>query len=226
MPVNDEIREQRSKLKGKSFKYKFSYFWEYYRWATLGTIVGIIFVIALVKSIVTSKATAFQAIFINSQCSISTEEFSELIGINTSKEEVLFEANYTLNLDPDSYDESSYVNMQKIVAMTQAGQLDVVFGYEDSTEYFGRNELFYDLREIFGEQFITDLGDKVLWVDVLSTDDDGNDIVYKAPVAINVSDAPFIVSNGCYPYGDCYFAVVGNTSHIDWVKLFYEYIYK
>jgi len=226
MPVNDEIREQRAKLKGKGFKYKFSYFWEYYRWITLGTIVGIIFLVLLIKSFVTAKDTAFQTVFVNATGAIDSEEFTELIGIDTKKEEVLFDSSYSLNLNPDEYDEASYVNMQKILAMTTAKQLDVILCYENVAEYYGKGEMLTDLRNLFGEDWVTKMGDKVLWVDVETTDADGNDISYTVPVAINVSDATKLVNYGCFPYGDCYFCVVGNTQHEEWVKLFYEYIYK
>lgn len=226
MGVNDEIREQRAKLKGKGFKYKFAYFWEYYRWATLGVIVGIGFFIALIKTFVDAKDTAFQAVFINSQAAIPVEEFAELIGINTSKEEVLFDASYRLNLDPEGYDENSYVSMQKILAMTTAHELDVILGYENIAEYYGKGDMLLDLRELFGEQYINDLGDKVMWVDIERTDDNNNSYIANVPVAIDVTDAKKLIENQCFPYGNAYFTVVANSRDLDRVKQFFEYIYK
>ena len=40
--VNDEIREQHQKMKGKSRKEKFAYFWEYYKVHTLVAILVLI----------------------------------------------------------------------------------------------------------------------------------------------------------------------------------------
>lgn len=221
MPVNDEIREQRQKLKGKGFKYKFQYFWEYYRWPTLAVIIIIIFLYSMIKNFVTAKDTAFQALFINSSGAIDSEEFSQLIGIDTKKEEVIFDGSYTLNLNSDTYDEASYVNMQKVLAMASAKQLDVILSYKDMLEYYGKGEMLTDLRTFFGEEWVEEMGDKVVWVDI--EEDESDELV---PVAVNVTDAKKLAEAGCFPYGDCYFGIIGNTPHEDWVKVFYDYIYK
>ena len=56
--VMDEIREQHKKMKGKSLKEKFQYFWEYYRVATLVTILVAVFLGNLIYTVATAKDNA------------------------------------------------------------------------------------------------------------------------------------------------------------------------
>ncbi len=41
--VHDEVKEQQQKLKGKPFKEKWAYFWEYYKIQTLVAIAALAF---------------------------------------------------------------------------------------------------------------------------------------------------------------------------------------
>lgn len=224
MAINDEIREQQQKLKGKGFKYKFAYFWEYYRWHTLAAILIIFTAYSLIKNFVTAKDTAFQAVFINSTDVFEAEEFTERIGIDTKKFEAIIDGSYYLNLAPDSYDENTYVTGQKVMALVTASSLDVIVGGQDVAEYYGRGEMLIDLRTLFGNDFVESMGDKILWIDTEPSDE--NDPSLHIPVGINISDAKKITDYGCYPFYDCFFTVVANTSCPDYVLDFYDYLYE
>ncbi|MDO4293931.1 MAG: hypothetical protein Q4C65_11975, partial [Eubacteriales bacterium] len=59
--VNDEIREQHQKMKGKTPKEKFAYFWEYYKVHTLVVILAVVFVSSFIYSVATQKETVMEA---------------------------------------------------------------------------------------------------------------------------------------------------------------------
>lgn len=63
--VNDEIREQHQKMKGKSRKEKFAYFWEYYKVHTLVAILVLILGGSMIYSIATQKDIIMEAAFVN-----------------------------------------------------------------------------------------------------------------------------------------------------------------
>ena len=106
MPVIDDIRESQSKLKGKGFKYKFQYFWEYYRVATFITIGALILVGSIIKTVVTAKDPAFEAIMINAIGKPSEEVFATELQIDTKKFEVNFDSSYMMS-GLDSFDQTT-----------------------------------------------------------------------------------------------------------------------
>ena len=53
MAMRDEVREQQNKLKGKTFKEKLNYFWDYYKVHTIALVFAIIVISVFVKDIVT-----------------------------------------------------------------------------------------------------------------------------------------------------------------------------
>ena len=71
--VNDEIKEQHQKMKGRSKKEQFAYFWEYYKVHVLVTVLVLIFGGSLVYSIVTQKDPVMDAIFLNTYLTTETE---------------------------------------------------------------------------------------------------------------------------------------------------------
>ena len=98
--VMDEIREQHKKMKGKSLKEKFQYFWEYYRVATLVTILVAVFLGNLIYTVATAKDNALYAVFVNGYTDMDTEEymagFDEYAQIDTKNYSTTLETNFTL----------------------------------------------------------------------------------------------------------------------------------
>ena len=72
MAMRDEVREQQNKLKGKTFKEKLNYFWDYYKVHTIASVFAIIVISVFVKDIVTNKDNAFSAVILNSYCLLYT----------------------------------------------------------------------------------------------------------------------------------------------------------
>ena len=226
MPVIDDIKESQSKLKGKSFKYKFQYFWEYYRVPTLVTIFVLIFIGSIIKTVVTAKDSAFEAIMINAVGTPSEEAFAEELEIDTKKFEVNFDSSYMMT-GLDSYDQTTYASMQKLMAVVASASADAVLTPPEFGEHYAKSDMNMDLREVFDESFLKSLGDKVIWLK--QTDPDtGEPVGEEAPYFIDVSDSPVLrnTDNLCYATESVYFGVWGNAKHIDACKKFYDFLYE
>ena len=69
--VHDEVKEQQQKLKGKPFKEKWAYFWEYYKIQTIVVIAVLAFAGNLIYTFATRKDTVMEAAFVN--CYMNTK---------------------------------------------------------------------------------------------------------------------------------------------------------
>lgn len=224
MPVIDDIKESQSKLKGKGFKYKFQYFWEYYRVATFITIGALILVGSIIKTVVTAKDPAFEAIMINAIGKPSEEAFAAELQIDTKKFEVNFDSSYMMS-GLDSFDQTTYASMQKLMAVVASASADVCLTPAEYGEHYAKSDMFMDLREVYDEKFLEDLGDKVIWLKLNDPDTD-KPVGEEIPLLIDVSDAKGLKGeeNLCYATDTVYFGIWANAKHVDAAKKFYEFI--
>ena len=156
MSVNEEIREQRKKLKGQGYKIH-----------TFVAIAVIIFIVTIVRDISNNKPYALYALFINCEGpdaqSILQEGFTEYAGINQEEEAVLVDT--TANFLSSSMDTTAVATSEKIMALISAKSLDVVVADENSFGHYAGQETFFDLRDVFSEKELADLGDSVYYID-------------------------------------------------------------
>ena len=128
--VHDEVKEQQQKLKGKPFKEKWAYFWEYYKIQTIVVIAVLAFAGNLIYTFATRKDTVMEAAFVN--CYMNTEvnsdtmiaDFEQYADIDTSSDCAAI--NRDMNVDYENADQYSYANMQKIIAMISGKTLDAL----------------------------------------------------------------------------------------------------
>lgn len=225
MPVIDDIRESQGKLKGKGFKYKFSYFWDYYRIPTLIVILVGIFLFSIIKTVVTAKDTEFEAIFMNAVNIPSEEDFAAKVGIDLDKYDVLFDNSYMMSTNVEVYDETTYTNAQKLMAVIASGMADVMLGDPAIIENYADAQIYADLRDYYSEEFLNSLGDKVIYHTPVDSET-GEAIGAEIPYAINVGDSTKLSESLCYYTDDVYLTIIVNTKHPDYVRAFYEYLYE
>ena len=222
--VMDEIREQHKKMKGKSLKEKFQYFWEYYRVATLIVIVVAVFVGNLIYTIATAKDNAFYAVFVNGYTDMDTEEymagFDEYAQIDTKHYSTTLEANFTLN--QDSTDTYTVANIQKFAAQVAAQELDVMVADGDTFRQYADNGYLGGLNEFLSEETLSKYEDRLIYIDI--PDDD---IDEEVPVGIEISDCTLLQETQAYAGQDeVYFGILVNTEHADNAAKFLEYIFE
>lgn len=164
MAVSDEIREQNKKIKDMTFKGKVSYIWEYYKVVILigvAVIIGAIFLIRDVRE--NQKPTRLYAVFINSNFNYDNtntlmDDYIREMNIDTGREHVFI--SFDINLDPDYFDTVALAYQQKLVALYDAGDLDIQVGpvgiMESSADCGG----YANLMEILPADLIAELEDR------------------------------------------------------------------
>lgn len=185
--VRDEIRTQQEKTKAMSFKGKLSYFWDYYKVHTLVAVLVIGFTISLIHTILTTKDYSFNGMMLNADNlsnSALAEGFSDYAQLDTENYECFIDTNTTL-----SFVHSSQYDMaasQKIIALTQAGELDaVVFDSQAFSEY-AMSEMFPDLRSLFSDKELAPYRDFLYYVDYAKI----RELQNRAPDDLSLAEAP------------------------------------
>ena len=218
--VSDEIREQRQKLKGKSPKEKLAYFWEYYKVPALIVLLVVIFGSDLIYNIVTKKAIAMEAAFVNM---VTAEDFDSeqeaagfvtWAGIDPKEYETVFDTG--IYIDYDGGDEYTAVNIQKVMAMISARALDVILADDSYLEQTADEGYYADLSEVLPEELLAqfEAEDKVLYRDI---PEDGKG---EIPIAVDVRDSSFFLSHEV----PSWFTVVINAEHPETAVKFLEYM--
>ena len=164
MPVMDEFKEERAALKNASFKEKWQYFLDYYKWYVIGGCITLLFLGIFIKDVVTAKDYALYGTFINAyafpnedgtlKSDALMDEMESRLEIDTDKYIVSIDNTLTiggsssLDVTGMTANEVSYQSEQKLMVYIAAGDLDFIAA--DSTTFlrYATNETFYDLREL------------------------------------------------------------------------------
>lgn len=158
MPVMDEFQAERDRiLKHGTWKEKLAYFWSYYKWHTIAIIIISYVAISLIVTFVTRKDPGFYTVLINGTGTGLEEQFreelTEYLAIDTTKEEVVMEADMYMNWNHMS--DVAAATVSKITVYVSAGDLDVIQADMDSFDYFSYNGILCDLREVLTPEQIT-----------------------------------------------------------------------
>lgn len=244
--VNDEIREQQRKLKGKPFKEKWAYFWEYYKIHTLVTICVAIAAISLIHTVVSQKDSALDVGLVNAflKDGIDSQDlaadFAAYAQVDTKEYEVVIDPD--LYVDYGGQDQYSYINMQKLTAMAAAGALDVILTNEEYIDHNISSGLFTDLHEYFTDEELARYEDRLIYR-IIPTEDveydsilaeegeaetetESEKVVVTAddegaiPVGIDVRDSKYLYSDQM----EAWFCIVSTAKNVDTAKLFLEYL--
>lgn len=200
MSVSEEIRAEHKKLKGKGFKAHFSYFMTYYKWPTVAVIVVAVILISLIRSIVSNKPTAVNAMFLNgsnTDLTYSTdwieESFIQYAGIDTGK--------YSVTIDTSSYITPGGAQSQveaatsiKIMAYSAAKDLDVLTADPYNFHNYARSGMFTDLRDVLNEEQIEKYSPYFYYIDGKEIEEYENSSSLDEQAAEAESDATFTES--------------------------------
>jgi hypothetical protein len=223
MAIHDEIREQQKKLKGKTFKEKLGYFWDYYKVHTIVALIVVILGGALIRDIVTSKEEAFSATLLNAYGSEGQSrfenDFAAYIGIDTEIYSCFIDTTSTLNYKMTS--ETDLAIFQRLVAMAQTGGLDVVTGDLMPFTHIAGTGMFLDLRDVLTDEEYARYEPYFYYIDGVLLEDDDDDVTYDSdgstdfidtsidhtdpssmekpiPVGIYLPDSAKLKEYGCY----------------------------
>ena len=177
MAVWDDIKKQHKKVRKKGFKAMASYFWDYYKIPTAVIIVIALFSFYLIRDMASNLPYGFYAMMINSTMhpdgEVIGEDFAGYAGIDTSSYNVLIDTNQTLSTS--SYNTYDVSTQERIMAITAAGDLDVMIADQSVFEQYARNSYMTDLRDLMSEDELKKYDGYIYYVDgaILKAIEDG-----------------------------------------------------
>lgn len=167
MAVWDDIKKQHKKVRKKGFKAMMAYFWDYYKIHTFVILFVGIFAFYLIRDMASNLPYGFYAMMINStlhpDSDVISEDFAQYAGIDTQSYDVLIDTNVTLSTgEYNTYDVST---QERIMAITAAGDLDVMVADQSVFEQYARNDYMTDLRTLMSEEELAKYEGYIYYVD-------------------------------------------------------------
>lgn len=216
--LKEEIKEGRGKFKELSFSAKIGYIKDYYSIHILAVVILIIAVFAIYRTYQEQNfETVLYTVLINNDKSVWDEDedkyskglsdpFEAYLGIDGKQKRVVVDNSYILDYDKDA--EMSVYSAESLVAMFYGSHIDVHVGNRLSLDYFCQDNdcFFYDLREIFDEEFLKRHEDRIEYC----TFTDGTQI----PIAFDISNSK-IAQESEITVSPPLIAVFFNTKRLD-----------
>lgn len=172
MPVMDEFKEEREALKHGTPKQKLQYFWDYYRWHVIATIIVVVCAGSLIYHFATYKEDAFLAAILNSTELEPAEDyaskFMDYAGLDPAGCKVSFDPSISITFDvssPTALAEVYYNSREKLNMLMTAGELDVIVSNDELFEHFANAGTFCDLRTYLSQEQLAAYAPYLYYVD-------------------------------------------------------------
>lgn len=178
--VQDEIREQQQKLKDKSLKDKLQYFWYYYKVHTVVVICVVIFLVTMLRDILSARDYAFYGIMLNAvnlSGDSMEEAFGEYAGLDLDTYECFIDTDSTL-----SYRTATQYDMatsQRLIALVQTKDLDAMVFDSEIYNNYANNGMVADLTTLYTPEELQKYEDRLYYVDKAQIDRAYEDPDYK-----------------------------------------------
>ena len=151
----ERLHEEAAKLKEMSFKDKFWYIWEYYKFPIIGVIIAVFLVGSIGSAMYNNRFdTALSCAVLNSRYDSDAltvdqyfnEGFRAFIGLD---ENTKIDVDYSMSptFDESAMNEYSYAELAKHTAMISSKGLDVMIGRPDVIDHYGEMDGFLNLEE-------------------------------------------------------------------------------
>ena len=151
----ERLHEEAAKLKEMSFKDKFWYIWEYYKFPIIGVIIAVFLVGSIGSAMYNNRFdTALSCAVLNSRYDSEAltvdqyfnEGFRAFIGLD---ENTKIDVDYSMSptFDESAMNEYSYAELAKLTAMISSKGLDVMIGRPDVIDHYGEMDGFLNLEE-------------------------------------------------------------------------------
>lgn len=210
------VKKERQKIKEiKGIKAKASYIWDYYKIPIVGTIIGIIAVISLVRSIrANNYNTSLYVCYVNcismdlkDNTKILDSMLTDWLGIDGNDNRVDVDGYY--QIDPDTYSEETYTSSQKLNVLIVARNSDCYLGDDIFTKAWADAGYLLDLEEALPSELLEKVRDRLVYY----TDGETGE---ERAVGVDLSDLPFITD--VLVFGSTkqpIFSIVTNAPHLD-----------
>ncbi|MCI9072650.1 MAG: hypothetical protein HFH80_07560 [Lachnospiraceae bacterium] len=249
MPVMDEFREEREAMKQKSFKERFSYFCEYYKWHVIGGVALAALAVSLIHSVVTRKEWAFYGAFVNSyqtpEYDAFRDDFADLAGIDQDKFDVLFDTN--MFISESAFDQGNVDATERLMVYIAAGDVDVMASGPLVMNRYAYNEMFLDLRQVLPQEMQDQLEPYYYYMDATlaaeldarqesgalntapqypAAPSDPESMDNPVPVGLYIQNCPRIKEAFVFQEEDVILGVMGNAENLDTILALIRMIYE
>ena len=195
MPILDDIRTERKKIRNKSLKQKFSYFWTYYK----AYFIVAVLIAALVSTFVFKRkepeiilSGSMLNVFVKTDQASPEEkianEFRKYYEYDPRKKSIelntaLF---YVANSKNETYE--NYQTMQSLLTKTAVGKLDFITGDIQTMLELTYNGFFFDLREVLSKEQIEKFEPYILYADKFVMDKKNEKSSLDSGLSIDIPD--------------------------------------
>ena len=155
--LKSEIKNEKKKLSRMTFGQKAEYIFEYYKFPIIVTVVVIVLVVSILKTLINNKPLGFYAMFLNGsgqEMSIGADElekrFAEYAEIDGGKEKVVIDT--TASFNPNVNSQYTMAQNAKITALFASHDLDAMVIDPGVFTYYALSGAFEDLRDVLSEE--------------------------------------------------------------------------
>ena len=227
---------------------RWGYFWDYYKWHVVVTVLVIALLIQGIVGMVNQKETVFSGFILNARIGVEDEAFLEgfyeLAGIDSQTQQAAF---YTDLILTDDNKKNDITTIQRILASVSIQDGDLVISTGDGFHVcaYNTSRIFYDLRDFLDAETLEKLSDRLYYIDGAVQDEldkpvgefvDPYAIQYPdprkpetmknpIPVGIDVSDRAELM--GAYYLKDttAYLGIMVNTPRPELCQQFIDYLF-
>lgn len=224
MSAQNFLKEEKHKLKGMPFKKKVEYIWEYYKLWIIGTICLVAAITSFVTTLVNNPDhIVLNAVFINASILDPDEttiaaDFLKDSGIEAEENQVFLDTSMQINREAEDYMSSTF--NQKLMAYIAAETIDAILEDELNFQYYAKNGMFTDLKELLPESLFLSLEESGRLC-YASTEDDQEPKAY----GIRINDSTVLEENNAFTEAPV-FSVPANAPEPENAVKFLEYLLK
>ena len=248
MKIADYIKKEIVNVKKMPRKERWEYFWEYYKWHAIITLVVIAILVQGVVGRLTRKDIVFSGFVVNSIINVQDEAFLQgfydCAGIDAETQEA---AIYTDLVITDRNSQTDITAFQRIVAGIASEDTDFVVGTPEAYHIcaYSTARIFKDLRDFLDADALARHEDKLYYIDgavieILRADPssviDFTQLEYPdptkpetmedpIPVGIDISNCADFQAAYYFPNTTFYLGVTATAPHADLTQQFIRYLF-
>lgn len=219
--IREIIREELKKMSGMTWGQRLGYIWDYYK----PLMVAILVIIACISIGVTiyqnKQINHIVQVYMTNCNNLEMDsdqiaaDFGEYIGGLEKHDEVNVDT--SLFLDQEDMSEAAMAGQMKMMALSAAGDMDLVLFDEENYERYCEGGALENLEELLTEEELAQ------WSDLLvpGTDKESGT---KGMYALQLQDAPVLVKQNAYMGGPVYGAVMVTSQRKDMAVTFLRFL--
>ncbi len=219
--IREIIREERKKLSGMTWGQRLGYIWDYYKPLMVAVLVIIVIISIGVTIYQNMQINYIVQVYMTNCNSLEMDvdqiaaDFGEYIGGLEKHDQVTVDT--SVLLDSESLSEAAMAGQMKMMALSAAGDIDVVLFDEANFERYCESGALEDLESLLDQEQLA------AWSDLLvpgTNSETGEEGVY----ALQLQNAPLLVEQNAYGGGPVYGAVMVSSVRKDMGVAFLQFL--